>query len=301
MLYKRIDNFCHHQLLMPHCAEFTLADVTIALQTPHPVATTENFRPFAHPGGSRRVTVEVQEIARLPELHTAPVFGNILFSVFPDGDGYLRRYHDHKEHDRPYAVTRLLPEENRVRVDYLAGDDAFFCESQNCFSHIALEELLLYHDRLILHASFVDTGFGGLLFSGPSGIGKSTQAELWVQNAGARLINGDKTILSPENSGWWAHGSPYAGSSRCFVNRSVPLRAVVMLEQGAVCVLRRLPAGEAFRKLYANTIVNSWNADYVARTCALLTELAACVPVYQLTCTPDKAAVDTLRAELTKG
>lgn len=71
---------------MPHCAEFTLADVTVALQTPRPVATTENFRPFAHPGGSRRVTVEVREVARLPEFHAAPVFGNIIFSVFPDAD-----------------------------------------------------------------------------------------------------------------------------------------------------------------------------------------------------------------------
>lgn len=285
---------------MPHCAEFTLAGVTVALQTPRPVTTTENFRPFAG-GGSRRVTVEAREVARLPELHTAPAFENIAFSVFPDGSGYLRRYHDHKEHDRPYAVTRLLPEENRVRIDYLAGDDKFFCESQNCFSHIALEELLLWHSRLILHAAFVDTQFGGLLFSGPSGIGKSTQADLWVQHALARLINGDKTILSPEPFGWWAHGSPYAGSSRCFVNRSVPLRAIVMLEQGAACTLRRLPAGEAFRKLYANTIVNSWNAAYVACVCALLSELAAAVPVYHLTCTPDKAAVDTLKAELEGG
>lgn len=298
MLYKRIDNFCHHQLLMPHCAEFTLAGVTVALQTPRPVTMTENFRPFAHPGGRRRITVEVREVARLPELHTAPVFENILFSVFPDGDGYLRRYHDHKEHDRPYAVTRLLPDENRVRIDYLAGDGEFFCESQNCFSHIALEELLLHCSRLILHAAFVDTGFGGLLFSGPSGIGKSTQAALWEQYALAQLINGDKTILNPETSGWWAHGSPYAGSSRCFVNRSLPVRAIVMLEQGVACTLRRLPAGEAFRKLYANTIVNSWNVAYVARVCALLSELAAAVPVYHLTCTPDKAAVDTLRAEL---
>lgn len=283
---------------MSHCAEFTLAGVTIALQTPRPVTTTENFRPFVGGGGRHCVTVAVREIDRLPEFHTSPVFENIIFSVFPDGEGYLRRYHDHKEHDRPYAVTRLLPDENRVHIDYCAGDDLFFCESQNCFSHIALEELLLWQDRLILHASFVETPFGGLLFSGPSGIGKSTQADLWVRHAGAQLINGDKTVLSPEPTGWWAHGSPYAGSSRCFVNRSVPLRAVVMLEQGAACILRRLPAGEAFRRLYANTVVNSWNAAYVARVCALLTALAAAVPVYQLTCTPDKAAVDILKTEL---
>lgn len=280
---------------MPHCAEYTFAGVTVTLHTPRPVATTDNFRPFAG-GGSRRVTVELREIARLPEFSAPPVFENIIFSVFPDGDGYLRRYHDHKENDRPYAVTRVLPD--RVCVDYLAGDDRFFCESQNCFSHIALEELLLHCDRLILHAAFVDTEYGGVLFSGPSGVGKSTQAELWERYAGARLVNGDKTVLSPEETGWWAHGSPYAGSSRCFVNRGLPLRTVVLLEQGSSCTLRRLPIGEAFRKLYANTVVNSWNAAYVARVCALLSELAAAVPVYHLTCTPDKAAVDMLKTEL---
>lgn len=278
---------------------FTIADVAITLETPRPIKITEGFRPFLGGSVQRRATVRVWETDRLPDLSGDPVFCNPIFAVFPDGaGGYLRRYHDHKAHDRPYAVTRLCPGENRVEVACLAGDAAFFSESQNCFSHIALEALLLREKRAVLHAACVETPLGGLLFSGPSGIGKSTQAALWEQYAGARLINGDRTIVRPSPAGWLGHGSPYAGSSHCFVNRSTPVRAVVLLRQGSACRVERLPLPAAFRALYANATVNSWNSAYVARISALLSDMAAQTPVYRLTCTPDRAAVDTLMQEL---
>ncbi|MBS5879577.1 MAG: hypothetical protein KIC63_05540 [Clostridium sp.] len=196
--------------------------------------------------------------------------------------------------------ARFRPERHEVGMEYLAGDGAFFCESQNRFSHIALEELLLAEDRLILHASFIESRFGGLLFTGPCGVGKSTQAALWERFEDACLINGDRPVLSRGERGWTAHGSPYAGSSRCFINRSLPVRAIVALSQGERCDICRIGLGEAFRRLYAGTTLNTWNAAYVERACTLLGELAAAVPVYRMQCTPDEAAVKTLRAELEK-
>ena len=121
-----------------------------------------------------------------------------------------------------------------------------------------------------------------------------------MRYAGAKLINGDRTVLSRETSSWTAHGSPYAGSSRCFVNESHRIRAIVMLDQGPACQIRRMSAAQAFQRLYAVTTVNSWNPVYVDCVCGLLTELAMTVPVYHLTCTPDAAAVETLAAELRK-
>lgn len=278
---------------------FTLAGCTIRLDTPHPIKVTDNFRPFLGETGTRRYDVTMQEVDRLPAFPTPPVFTNYAFSVFPEGDGFLRRYHDHKEDDRPYAVGRL--KEDRETVEYLAQDRLFFSESQNCFSHIALEEILLHFDRLILHAALVETQWGGLLFSGPPGIGKSTQAALWEREEGAVQLNGDRPILSRDSGGWTAWGSPYAGSSRCFVNRGAPVRAVVMLEQGPVCRLTRLPLAAAFQRLYAQTTVNAWNPAYVSRVCALLTQLAEEIPVYHLICTPDRRAVACLRDRLRQG
>lgn len=82
------------------------------------------------------------------------------------------------------------------------------------------------------------------------------------------------------------------------MNRSVPVRAIVMLEQARHCELRRLGVSEAFRRLYAGMTVNSWNNAYVTRTVDLSMELAADVPVYHLACTPTKDAVLTLQREL---
>ena len=104
---------------------------------------------------------------------------------------------------------------------------------------------------MILHASFVSTRYGGLLFSGVSGIGKSTQADLWQRYEGAELLNGDRTVLRRMDGVWTAFGSPYAGSSNCFVNESRPVRAIVLLSQGSACSLRRLSPAAAFRGLYA--------------------------------------------------
>lgn len=58
----------------------------------------------------------------------------------------------------------------------------------------------------------------------------------------------------------------------------------------------RLSPAAAFRGLYAGMTVNLWDDRYVARVCDLLAALD--VPVYALTCTPDRAAVDCLKAEL---
>lgn len=66
-----------------------------------------------------------------------------------------------------------------------------------------------------------------------------------------------------------------------------------MLEQGGACGIRRLQTADAFRNLYAGTVMNSWNA-----ACDLLMDLSGSVPVYHLRCTPDKAAVETVKAVL---
>ena len=135
-----------------------------------------------------------------------------------------------------------------------------------------------------------------VLVGGAPGIGKSTQADLWQRYEGAELLNGDRTVLRRMDGVWTAFGSPYAGSSNCFVNESRPVRAIVLLSQGSACSLRRLSPAAAFRGLYAGMTVNLWDDRYVARVCDLLAALD--VPVYALTCTPDRAAVDCLKAEL---
>lgn len=279
------------------CQSFTLADITIGLELPEPVRVTENFLPFAG-GGGEQITVRFLQRDVLPECPGEPLFSNVSFSVFRDEMGFFRRYHDHKEGDIPYAIGRIAPDGWSETVEYLPDFRWCFSESHNSFSHIGLEELLLYRDRVILHASFISSPLGGILFTGPSGVGKSTQAGLWETYMESTIINGDRPILGKTGKSWTAYGSPYAGSSRCHRNEKLPIRAIVKLEQGAENRVWRLTSGQAFHGLFAQMTVNSWNPDYVEKVCDLTADLVASVPVYRMICTPDRRAVETLKSAL---
>ena len=62
-------------------------------------------------------------------------------------------------------------------------------------SLFAMEKRMLAKDAMVLHCSVLKVKSGVILFSGPSGIGKSTQAGLWTKYRKARVINGDRTLL----------------------------------------------------------------------------------------------------------
>ena len=62
-----------------------------------------------------------------------------------------------------------------------------------------LAALLLDAGSIVLHSSFVISGGAALIFSGASGAGKSTQAELWRSTVGASIVNGDRTLITPRD------------------------------------------------------------------------------------------------------
>ena len=278
---------------------FSIAETLISLHTNHPIEITSPFEPFLTDKNESDIVVDFQEVEEIDVPKSKEQFENVIFKVYEDTDGYSRVYHDHKEKDRPYAIGKIYSDEYE-EIKYLSDSRGFFSESSNAFSHIGFEELLLRRSAMILHASYISTQYGGILFSGPSGIGKSTQADLWSEYEGASLINGDRTILRQRDNQWRAYGSPYAGSSRCFVNQSDPIKAIVILEQAPTCSIQKLNPAIAFRKVYAGLTVNTWNKVYVQKIASLLEQMILTLPVYLLKCTPTKESVDLLKDRLEK-
>ena len=224
------------------------------------------------------------------------------FDVYEASPGcYVRFYRDGRT-GRYYAISQFAPESRTVQIRYLEGAEENVSETGNSFFHIEWENLLLREKKMMLHAACIHhPKMGGILFSGPSGVGKSTQADLWHRYKGASLINGDRTIMGRGEQGWIAYGSPYAGSSRCYVNENCKVTAVVILKQAPVCRIRRMNRFEAFRALYAGMTVNNWDSHFVDRICDLTDELLREVPVYEMLCTPDRYAVEILYGELQRG
>ena len=289
---------------MPDSHQYFLniAGVGITIQTVEPLPQADQFAPFLTETLQPGYLVEYRQVDSLPQPEAPLLYRNETYEAYPDGaGGFARWYTDGMKDFIRFARVTTDWTRKRVLAEYLRSEGELVSVLGNCFSFSGWEQLLLREHRLILHASCVSTPYGGLLFSGPSGIGKSTQAALWERFGGGRLINGDRPILRPTEEGWLAYGSPYAGSSHCHLNECCPVRAIVLLRQAPACSLRPLKGMEAFRRVFQGLTVNSWDGENMALACDLAQKLVTEVPVCELSCTPDAAAVELLRQALEGG
>lgn len=218
---------------------------------------------------------------------------NRFYTAFP---GMQCIYHCPTRTNPPYAcVTWREGSPKTVRCDYVQGMESYMNYSHNLCDLLGLETLLLEYEGLLLHASFIRWQGKGILFSAPSGTGKSTQADLWVKYENAEILNGDRAGLRRLDGRWTSFGLPLAGSSCIYRNENAPVEAVIALRQGKENRIRRLGPAEAFRFLYPEITVHQWDKQFVEKTSGLLLELLQDVPVYLLECRPDREAVQLLR------
>lgn len=278
-----------------------IAGLLLQIESDQQFAEESAFIPFMTEADIPDFEISYHQVDQLPPIPDKILHEDNCYRVHPDGKGgYIRSFFDAPRDLTPYAVATYDYPNGWIRVEYLEKGAHCVSEMHNSFFHLGFEAMLIHRDRLCLHAACVDTPLGGILFSGRSGVGKSTQAELWCRHRGAKQINGDRPILSKSNDGWLAWGSPYAGSSRCHVNESCPVTAIVMLRQDSECSLRRLNPAEAFRAIWSGLTMHSWDETFVTKACDLAMELAGAVPVFEFGCTPDEQAVDYLEASLRK-
>lgn len=172
-------------------------------------------------------------------------------------------------------------------LDMLSTDTIFV-------SLFALEKQMIARQAVILHCSVVKTGDQVMLLSGPSGIGKSTHADLWVKYKNAEVINGDRTLICKKGDQWMSLGWPICGSSEICHNEDYPISRVVFLGQAKENQGRRLSYVEEIKHLISQTTANNWNADFVQKVWQIIEEMAADVPVYEYACNMEEAAVKEL-------
>lgn len=187
----------------------------------------------------------------------------------------------------------------RVEGCIYPGRETFLRSMDNLLDASELELLLTRLEIVSLHSSLVRRAEGdAILFTAPSGTGKSTQAALWERFAGADTLNGDRSLIRRVDGAWTAFGSPFAGTSGIYRNEHAPVRALVVLRQAPENTIRRLSLAEAFRAIYSETVMPRWHTEAHQHVISLVTQIVGELPVYLLSCTPDERAVTLLRNTL---
>lgn len=209
--------------------------------------------------------------------------------IYQTEKGWLHIYPTLGDEDGCQVACLFCPDGSHT-LYYPASRWEEYSRDLFCAHLICCERLLLRHSAILLHSSFVLCGGKAVLFSGPSGIGKSTQASLWHQHLGVPIVNGDRAVIRLEPDGFWAGGSIWSGTSGIFRPDCAPIAGIFLIEQAPYEKVERL-SFDAFVPLLSQTLVNSWDPAFMEKAVDLLTALMERIPVYRLYCRPVAQAV----------
>ena len=163
----------------------------------------------------------------------------------------------------------------RVICDFIIGKGGFFLHC-SC---------LKYHDKAII-------------FTAPSGTGKSTHAALWKRHFGdeVEMINDDKPLVREENGEFIIYGTPWRGKHGLGTNTSAPIGAVFFLAQAPDNAVEPVDSFTALSLLMQQTVIPRGRDD----TSALIDMLGRLIektPMFRLNCNiSDDAVVTALSA-----
>lgn len=211
--------------------------------------------------------------------------GNSVFRTFPEAPGIVS--------------ARMDFYEKSVVVSILSIEGAETSSREITFVGQAFGQMLLRHKRMVLHSSCIARNGKAILFSAPSGTGKSTHTGLWRKYyPDTYYINDDTPILRLDTDGEvLACGSPWSGKERLNRNVQVPLAGIVFLEQGKNNMITPLSNAEAMGRLLGECRKIPF-CDAMQQVAELCGQVLERVPVYRLTCDISQEAVETVRKEL---
>ena len=149
---------------------------------------------------------------------------------------------------------------------------------------------ILQFDAFLMHGAVIGLNGSAYMFTAPSGVGKTTHTNFWLQTfSDAFIINGDKPILRFENKKAFACGTPWAGKEGLNKNISLPLKSICILTRGEQNEIAPID----FQAIYPILIGQTFRpkaAEDVQKTLMYIKRLSENTKFYLLKCNLDPNA-----------
>ncbi len=154
--------------------------------------------------------------------------------------------------------------------------------------------VLAANGGFLLHASSAVRNGRAFLFSGLSGAGKTTLAQLAPPDV--QLLTDEISYLRPSNSGYTAFGTPFFGDlGEAGQNISAPVAALYFLAKGDDNSIESLPPVAAVRLLLRNILFFAEDTQLVKLVFQSACDFLQAVPAYRLTFFPDTRVWELIR------
>lgn len=295
--------FCSFPLPLRRNMKLTLrfSKITFHIHTKEKIEIDDTLKKFACTNNfNADVTVLISWDWKTHAIPTISMTGNDLVqNYYIEQDTYLCETQGGAK--GAIAMCRCTPDFSHIQCVLNLDNYAYIPQQMDFILRtLPMRAIFQQFGTLFFHAAQIAVKETGILFTAPSGTGKTTQAKLWEKYRGARRICADRTLVRRLPEGWRTFGYPLDGSEPICSEEEHALGAVVLLRQGQQNQVVRLNGRHAIAALMPQMVIDGWSAEAKAREIELLANLLEEIPVYQLTCTPDETAVRCLEQRLIK-
>lgn len=230
------------------------------------------------------------------------------------------------ENEQGYII--LFPSMNQIREAHMTRDGRFAQIYVNGLDKEKTKEELFHAIRHFFLFFAQRQGFFAIhsasilyrdqvwLFSGHSGMGKSTHTNLWKEQFGTEIINGDLNLIgwsngeqtnigqSVDKTGSKGHpivyGMPWCGTSGIASTKSYPLGGIVLLGRSDNDHFESLTNDQKIVRVMQRMISPVWTEDMLETNLKCAAKLAKEVPIYYLLCTKEPSAAYVMKARIDK-
>ena len=230
------------------------------------------------------------------------------------------------ENEQGYII--LFPSMNQIREAHMTSDGRFAQIYVNGVDEEKTKEELFHAIRHFFLFFAQRQGFFAIhsasilyrdqvwLFSGHSGMGKSTHTNLWKEQFGTEIINGDLNLIGwnsgkQDSSGQnvnklgskghpIVYGMPWCGTSGIASTKSYPLGGIVLLGRSDNDHFESLMNDQKIVRVMQRMISPVWTEDMLETNLKCAAKLAKEVPIYYLLCTKEPSAAYVMKARIDK-
>ena len=177
------------------------------------------------------------------------------------------------------------------------NNDSFISPLSYPFGALILYYLTLNSNAFMIHASGVWDGETGRIFSGFSGVGKSTMAKIWEEE-GAHIVNDDRLIVREVNGEYFMYNTPMPYAD---LNKQAQVSKFYFPFHSKKNSAEKLSGAQGLSQLMAFCFQHNYDKKQTEHLITQLERITQHASTYKLGVVPTPSIIDFIRSLEFKG
>lgn len=221
-----------------------------------------------------------------------------VWKLYSNGDSLIFTLTSPQSGEKPYSIAVIDKDFKRGEI-YISLPELSSSYIPNPLDY-PLDELLMVGilskgKGILVHSNCIDDRGLGMLFTGTSGAGKSTMAQIWSGKEGVKLLTDERAIIRKNGERFFAYGTPWHGTAMIHSPGRVPIKRIFFIKHGKENHARVLDKIDSAARLIVRAFPTYWDSEGMKFTLGLASSIVENTSCYELAFRPDEAIVDFVR------